>query len=140
MSHYPERPQYDSSVEEVFARRFERLKSDWALERESEFIDFKDAVMIPDFTFRHADGSTALLEIVGYWRPEYLSRKLAKLQQAKRSDMIVAVSQVLNVSRDELGKLPGEVVFFKNRLDPAGVLERLEQMRSAGSLNPGISS
>jgi hypothetical protein len=47
---------------------------------------------------------------------------------------------VLNVSRDELGKLPGEVVFFKNRLDPAGVLERLEQMRSAGSLNPGISS
>jgi predicted nuclease of restriction endonuclease-like RecB superfamily len=140
VSHYPERPQYDSSVEEVFARRFERLKSDWALERESEFIDFKDAVMIPDFTFRHADGSTALLEIVGYWRPEYLSRKLAKLQQAKRSDMIVAVSQVLNVSRDELGKLPGEVVFFKNRLDPAGVLERLEQMRSAGSLNPGISS
>ncbi|MEC7842817.1 MAG: DUF790 family protein [Candidatus Latescibacterota bacterium] len=140
VSHYPERPQYDSSVEEVFARRFERLKSVWALERESEFIDFKDAVMIPDFTFRHADGSTALLEIVGYWRPEYLSRKLAKLRQAKRSDMIVALSQVLNVSRDELGKLPGEVLFFKNRLDPAAVLERLEAMRRAGSLRAGISS
>ena len=140
VSHYPERPQYDSGVEEVFARRFERLKPDWALERESEFIDFKDAVMIPDFTFRHADGSTALLEIVGYWRPEYLSRKLDKLRQARRSDMIVAVSQVLNVSRDELEKLPGEVLFFKNRLDPADVLRRLEEMRLAGSLSVGISS
>ena len=110
VSHYPERPQYDSSVEEVFARRFERLKSVWALERESEFIDFKDAVM------------------------------RAKLRQANRSDMIVALSLVLNVSREELGKLTGEVLFFKNRLDPAAVLERLEAMRRAGSLRVGISS
>ena len=68
------------------------------------------------------------MEIVGDWRPQYLSRKLEKLRQAKRSDLIVAVSEVLNVSREDLEQLPGEVLFFKNRLDPSTVLKRLEEM------------
>ncbi len=33
------------------------------------------SVMIPDlFRLVHPDGRTFLLEIVGYWRPEYLKR------------------------------------------------------------------
>lgn len=86
--------------------------------------------MIPDFTFRHPDGRTALLEIVGFWRPEYLRRKLDKLRQAQRADLIVAVSRDLNVCEEDLAELPGGVFFFKSRIQPREVIAQLEQLHS----------
>ena len=74
------------------------------------------------------DGRTALLEIVGFWRPEYLRRKLEKLRQAQRKDLIVAVSRDLNVSEEDFAAVPGGVFFFKNRIQPKEVLEQLEKI------------
>ncbi|MCI0526453.1 MAG: DUF790 family protein, partial [Nitrospira sp.] len=52
-SHYKDATQYDSLLEEKFAERFEKLDSDWILERETEIVNLKDTVFIPDFAFRH---------------------------------------------------------------------------------------
>ena len=84
--------------------------------------------MIPDFAFRHPDGRTALFEIMGYWRPEYLRRKLQKLRQAQRRDLIIAVSSNLNVSEDDFKDVPGEVFFFKERIQPNDVIACLERV------------
>jgi predicted nuclease of restriction endonuclease-like RecB superfamily len=135
VSHYKDQPLYDSALERNFAERFERMESQWRLERETEIIHTGQMVMIPDFRFRHReDGRTALLEIVGYWRPEYLRRKFAKLATAGRNDLIVAVNAELHVGgreRERLDTLPGPVVFFKQALDPKAVLEALEQIPAA---------
>lgn len=132
VSHYKDQPLYDSALERNFAERFERLECPWRLERETEIIHAGQMVMIPDFRFRHReDGRTALLEIVGYWRPEYLRRKFAKLATAGRNDLIVAINAELHVGgreRERLDTLPGPVVFFKQALDPKAVLEALEQI------------
>jgi len=129
-SHYRDQTQYDSLLEQAFAERFEKTKSDWKMERETEIINLKETVMIPDFAFRHADGRTALVEIMGYWRPEYLRRKLEKLRRAQRKDLIVAVSQNLNVSEDDFADIPGGVFFFKNRVQPQDVIRQLEMVTS----------
>jgi predicted nuclease of restriction endonuclease-like RecB superfamily len=135
VSHYKDQPLYDSALERNFAERFERLECPWRLERETEIIHAGQMVMIPDFRFRHReDGRTALLEIVGYWRPEYLRRKFAKLATAGRNDLIVAINAELHVGgreRERLDTLPGPVVFFKQALDPKAVLEALEQIPAA---------
>jgi predicted nuclease of restriction endonuclease-like RecB superfamily len=135
VSHYKDQPLYDSALERNFAERFERLESKWRLERETEIIHAGQMVMIPDFRFRHReDGRTALLEIVGYWRPEYLRRKFAKLATAGRADLVVALNADLHVGareRERLDTLPGPVVFFKQALDPKAVLEALEQIPAA---------
>ena len=132
VSHYKDQPLYDSALERTFAERFERLESPWRLERETEVIHANQMVLIPDFRFRHReDGRTALLEIVGYWRPEYLRRKFAKLATAGRNDLIVALNAELHVGareRERLDTLPGPVVFFKQALDPKAVLAALEQV------------
>ena len=49
-----------------------------------------------------------LLEIVGYWRPDYLTKKFDRLKKSGRSDVIVAVSERLNLEKagiklDDLG-------------------------------------
>ena len=86
--------------------------------------------MIPDFAFRHPDGRSALLEIVGFWRPEYLRRKLEKLRRAQRGDLIVAVSRDLNVSEEDFAGLPGGVFFFKKRIQPKEVMAQLDKIAS----------
>lgn len=128
VSHYRDSTMYDSLLEKTFAERFTALESGWEIEREVAIINLKETVFIPDFAFRHPDGRTALMEIVGYWRPEYLKKKLMKLRRSGREDMVIAVSANLNVSQDDFTDVPGRVFFFKNRINPKEVITRLEQV------------
>lgn len=129
VSHYRDQTVYDSLLEETFAGRFEKAETAWRLERETEIVNLKDTVFIPDFAFRHPDGRTALLEIVGFWRPEYLRRKLEKVRRARMNNLVIAVSEGLNVDEGDFRDVPGHVFFFKNRIDPGDVIERLEKCR-----------
>lgn len=128
VSHYRDSTMYDSLLERTFAERFTEVDSGWQIEREVAIINLKDTVFIPDFAFRHTDGRTALLEIVGFWRPDYLEKKFKKLRRSGRTDMVVAVSADLNVGEEELQDVPGSVFFFKNRINPKEVIARLEQV------------
>ena len=132
-SHYADPAHYDSLLEQRFAERFGALHTPWLLERETEIINLLDTVMIPDFAFRHPDGRTVHLEIVGYWRQSYLTRKLDKLRRAARPDLIVAASHNLQVDRDAWEDLAGPVVFFKGSLDPTEIVRRLDAYQPSGS-------
>ena len=136
VSHYRDQALYDSLLEETFATRFAKAKTQWQLERESEVVNLKETVMIPDFTFRHPDGRMAILEIMGYWRPEYLRRKLEKLRQAQRKDLLVAVSSNLNVSEDDFKNVPGGVFFFRNKVQPKDVIHLLDQIEPPAAGQP----
>jgi len=124
-SHYPQPPEFDSMLEATFAKRWETLKTQWRLEREVEVIDLRGTVFLPDFALRHPDGRTVYLEIVGFWQPEYLKRKLEKVRGAGLDNLIVAVSERLNLSKEKLEGLPAKVVFFKGQLKPEAVLDEL---------------
>jgi predicted nuclease of restriction endonuclease-like RecB superfamily len=130
-SHYKDVGEFDSDLERVFAGKFERAKTQWLLERETEIINLKDTVMIPDFAFRHPSGRRALMEIVGFWTPSYLERKLDKLRRAGRSDMVIAVSENLNCGRERFADVPGEVIFFKTGIDVREVLDKVERCAAA---------
>ena len=121
-------PAYDSLLEEHFARRWEKLDTPWILEREVEIVDLKGTVFVPDFALRHPDGRVAHVEIMGFWHPDYLRRKLDKLRRAAMPDLIVAVSERLNVGADDFRDVPGPVLFFKGKLEPRTVLECLERL------------
>ncbi|MER2601916.1 MAG: DUF790 family protein [Candidatus Competibacter phosphatis] len=121
-------PAYDSLLEEHFARRWEKLDTPWILEREVEIVDLKGTVFVPDFALRHPDGRVAHVEIMGFWHPDYLRRKLDKLRRAAMPDLIVAVSERLNVGADDFRDVPGPILFFKGKLEPRAVLECLERL------------
>ncbi len=115
-------PAYDSLLEETFARRWDKLGTPWTLEREVEIVDLKGTVFVPDFALRHPDGRLAHIEIMGFWHPDYLRRKLEKLRRAAMPDLIVAVSERLNAGTDDFRDIPGPVIFFKGKLEPRQVL------------------
>jgi uncharacterized protein len=63
---------------------------------------------------------------VGFWHPHYLKRKLEKVRRAGLPNLILAVSERLQVEEGALEGLPGPVVFFKGKLDPGKVLDVTE--------------
>ena len=125
-SHYRDPGEFDSELERHFATQFDKIDTEWTLERETDIINLKDTVMIPDFAFSHPDGRRALMEIVGFWTPDYLQKKLWKLKRAAMPNMIMAVSDQLNCSTEDFRDIPGEVLFFKTRIKPKDVLEKVE--------------
>jgi uncharacterized protein len=128
VSHYPPGQPYDSILEQAFAARWARTPTAWRLEREVDLIPLPGSVMVPDFRLVHPDGRSFLLEIVGYWRPDYLRKKFAQVRRAGREDVILAVSERLNLERAGVKRadLPARVVWFKERVLPQAVLAVLE--------------
>jgi len=128
-SHYPPGKPYDSMLEKSFAQRWLKTKTDWILEREVELIPIPGSVIIPDFRLIHPDGREFLLEIVGYWRPEYLRKKFAQASRAEGSNLILAISERLNLEKAGVNfqNLSVKIVWFKEKLLPKTVLEILAE-------------
>ena len=102
---------YDSGVEADFAARFGALDLDWELVREPEPLAAGEHVVIPDFAFDWrpggsegvrdtASGDTDLrvfFEVMGFWTPEYVEKKLDRLADVEAVEMLVAVDESLGV-------------------------------------------
>jgi hypothetical protein len=91
---------YDSDVERTFATRFGSLDLDWKLVREPDPIEAGEHVVIPDFAFdwKHSD-FRVYFEIMGFWTPEYVEKKLDRLDAVK-GEMLVAVDESLGVGEE----------------------------------------
>ena len=130
VSHYPPGKPYDSMLEQSFAKGWVKAKTEWRLEREVDLIPLPGSVMIPDFRLVHPDGREFLLEIVGYWRPEYLQKKFYQVRNGDTDNLILAVSERLNLEKAgvKFTDLPNQLIWFKNKLNPKAVLELLDRV------------
>lgn len=117
---------YDSGVERDFAHRFEALRTGWRLRREPEPIPLGGSVLIPDFSFEK-DGARIYMEIVGFWTPEYLKRKIEKLEMLKGTDIIVAVDEELACHRMDRLRETLHLVYFKDKIPLRPILQRLRE-------------
>jgi uncharacterized protein len=131
-SHYPPGKVFDSILEHGFAERFAKLDSPWRLEREVDLVDLGGTVMIPDFRLVHEDGRAVLLEIIGYWRPEYLRRKFDKIAQSNRRDLVIAISERLNLgdAQKNLERISHQILWFKGVLEPKRVVEVADRLEA----------
>jgi len=92
--------EFDSGVEREFAARFQSLDLDWALVREPDVLAAGDRLMVPDFAFDYAfGGERVYFEIMGFWTPEYVEKKLSQLD-ATDETLLVAVDASLGVGED----------------------------------------
>lgn len=106
-------------------------KSDWSLHREETLVPVGDSVVLPDFTLRHRDGREALVELVGFWTPEYLADKLRKVQAAGLPNLVLVVFRGLAAGEGEAAvEAAGaaEVVWFSRKARAREVLEAAERV------------
>jgi len=92
---------YDSGVEASFARRFEALDLPWDLVREPDLLAAGEHVVVPDFAFDWAHGGFRVyFEIMGFWTPAYVEKKLDRLADVTDTELLVAVDESLGVGED----------------------------------------
>jgi uncharacterized protein len=119
---------YDSQVEARFARAFGRLALDWDLLREPRPIPTGTTLFFPDFELVHrGTGESWLLEIVGYWTPDYVARKLAALREAGLERIIVCVDET-RACGDGLLEDVAHVVRYRRHVDPRAVIGIVDPM------------
>ncbi|WP_134672506.1 DUF790 family protein [Halorussus marinus] len=130
---------FDSGVEADFAGRFGALDLDWELVREPEPLETGARVMIPDFAFEYrpanSTGETAgdaggghadfrvFFEIMGFWTPEYVEKKLSQLETVEDVELLVAVDESLGVGE--------EIAARDHRAIPYSGTVRLKDVRDA---------
>lgn len=121
-----ELPAFDSKLEERFAKSFAKLAPAWDVVREPVALAVGESLIFPDFELRHrSTGERWLLEIVGYWTPEYLQRKLAALRVARCDRLIVCIDDERRCS-DEPLDLDAHVVRYRRTIDPRAVLAKID--------------
>ena len=125
-SHYSAQSDFDSDVERTLAQKWERSTTDWELRREDDVLDLGAEVMLPDFAIEHPDGRRVIFEIVGFWTPEYLEEKLAKIRAADRDNLIVAVSERLDCSSEDFEAMDDRVLWFKSGIHVYDLVELAE--------------
>ncbi|WP_256290547.1 DUF790 family protein [Halobellus inordinatus] len=126
-SHYSAGKRFDSDVERTLANKWERANTDWELVREDDVFDLGAEVMIPDFAIEHPDGRRAILEIVGFWTPEYLDTKLEKIRKVEADNFVLAVSERLDCASEEFGSAADRVLWFKTGMHVYDVVDLAEQ-------------
>ena len=126
-SHYSAQSDFDSDVERTLAGKWERANTEWDLVREDDVLDLGAEVMLPDFAIEHPDGRRVILEIVGFWTPEYLSEKLTKIREADAANLVVAVSERLDCSADDFEGMDDRVLWFKSGIHVYDLVELAEE-------------
>ena len=120
---------YDSALEERFARDFRRIAPEWDVVREPEPVSAGSTLVFPDFALQHRrDDRRWLVEIVGFWTPQYVARKLALLRSARLANLILCVDETRNCADADLPPT-ARVVRFRRRVDAAAVLRVIEEGR-----------
>jgi predicted nuclease of restriction endonuclease-like RecB superfamily len=130
-SHYSAGERFDSDVERTLAQKWERANTEWELVREDDVFDLGAEVMIPDFAIEHPDGRRVILEIVGFWTPEYLDAKLEKIRQVEADNFVLAVSERLDCASEEFGRGADRVLWFKTGIHVYDLVELAEQFAVA---------
>jgi predicted nuclease of restriction endonuclease-like RecB superfamily len=126
-SHLPPPDEFDSGLEEALAGKFGPERGGWRLIREGEILHDRQNAFVPDFTFRHEDGTEVLLEIVGFWTPEYLAHRRETLRQFRRHKILIAVPQE---SLREGVRVGENVLVYKTALKIDPLMEVLEKFRA----------
>jgi predicted nuclease of restriction endonuclease-like RecB superfamily len=126
-SHLPPPDEFDSGPEESLAGKFGPERDGWRLIREGEILHDRQKTFVPDFTFHHEDGTQVLLEIVGFWTPEYLSQRRETLKQFRHHRILIAVPEKSLRQGAHIGK---NVLVYKTNLKLSSLMEALERIRT----------
>jgi predicted nuclease of restriction endonuclease-like RecB superfamily len=123
-------PSYDSGVERDFATRFEALGLDWELIREPEPLESGARVVIPDFAFDYRPGEArrfrVFFEIMGFWTPEYVEKKLSGLANLEDVTMLVAVDESLGVG-EEVAALTDGAIPYRGSVRVKDIVDALRE-------------
>jgi predicted nuclease of restriction endonuclease-like RecB superfamily len=116
---------FDSELEREVEKTWQNAPvTGWTLERETELLYIGQTVLTPDFVLRSDGGRMVLVEVVGFWTPEYLAEKTARLKRFAaanpESEWLLMFPKSQKTARDSmLNELNVPTVVLGRKITPA---------------------
>ncbi len=125
---YFDEPEYENSDIEKLKKNWEKSAADWQLEENREVVDLGRTAFVPDFVLIAENGAKIYLDVLGFWTPKSLKKRLEEFQAANFQKFIFAASQELRGSREEPLWTSANVVFYKTKIEPKLLVETAENI------------
>ncbi|AKB28835.1 hypothetical protein MSSIT_2116 [Methanosarcina siciliae T4/M] len=115
-----EEASYDSTLEQAFGSL---SLGSWKAKREPTILKAGKHAFVPDFSLQR-NSLKVYLEIVGFWTPEYLEKKVEKLKEVKEP-LILLIDRKLKCSEKDFPAQ--EVIFFDKKIPANEVMKVLRK-------------
>ena len=125
--------EFDSVLESEVDAIWQKKPIDgWRWGRESELLVIDQTVTTPDFVLtRESDGLMIHIEVVGYWTPEYMQEKAARLRKLLNHDdhrqrrwLLMIPDDVRSNAMDTLESLGLPIIGFRKSMNPTEWVEK----------------
>ncbi|MBN2798969.1 MAG: DUF790 family protein [Deltaproteobacteria bacterium] len=128
VSHYRDQGAWRSRELTWLEERLAKRADGWTISGEVEpLLLGAGTLILPDARLER-DGRVAWIEIVGYWRRDYLRRRLDALNRWGPGNLILAVSRKLMTEDEDLSEFAGEVVPFTQAVPVRELLAAAERV------------
>jgi hypothetical protein len=125
---YSDEPEYKNSDIEKLKTDWGKSSLSWQLQENREVVDLGKTAFIPDFVLVSPAGDKIYLDVLGFWTPKSLKKRLEEFQAANFRKFIFAAGQDLRGSREEPLWESENVVFYKTKITPRSLEETAEKL------------
>ncbi len=115
---YFDEPEFKNSDIEKLKIDWENSAASWQLRGNREVIDLGKTAFIPDFALVSPDGDKVYLDVLGFWTPKSLKKRLEEYEAANFRKFIFLAAQELRGSREEPLWESENVLFYKTKIKP----------------------
>jgi uncharacterized protein len=125
---YFEEIEFENPLLEKLKKDWEKSAATWQLVENKEVLDLGKTAFIPDYVLISPRNEKIYLDVLGFWTPKSLQKRLNEFRSINFSKFIIAAGQELRGSREESTITAENVLFFKSTLKPFAVEETAERL------------
>jgi len=125
---YFDEPEYENPDLQKLLKNWEKSSTEWLLKENREVIDLGKTAFVPDLVMLSPDGEEIYLDVLGFWTPKSLQKRLEEFAAANFKNFIIAASHELRGSREEPLWTSENVVFYKTKIEPRLLQESAEKL------------
>lgn len=121
-------PPYQNPDIQKLQKNWEKLSTDWQLNENREVIDLGKTAFVPDLVLISPEKEKVYLDILGFWTPKTLQKRLEEFASANYTKFIIAASNELRGSREEFLRESKHVILYKTKIEPLLLIETAENL------------
>lgn len=119
---------YENPDIQKLRKNWEKFSGDWELKENREVIDLGRTAFVPDLVLISPEKEKVYLDILGFWTPKTLQKRLEEFASAGFRKFIIAASQELRGSREEPLWESEHVIFYKTKIEPLLLTETAKKL------------
>ena len=125
---------YENPDIQKLLKNWEKFAAGWQLEENREVVDLGKTAFVPDLVLISPAKEKIYLDVLGFWTPKSLQKRLEEFAAADFKNFIIAASNELRGSREEFLSENPHLILYKTKIEPLLLIQTAEKLISISDL------